>query len=425
MSRKQFLAELGQYLTFVSPEQRDEIVAYYDALLENAGPNGEARTLEEIGTPMKVAIALKRRLEANEPLIPEISDKIDTPYFVKCRRRGAKEEDNTNESEEKQDVALESTPAASEANEGTFPTEEESRSKAVVETEETTESEAAAEAEDATVSEAAAEAEDVTVSEAAVKAEDATVSEAAVEAEDAIVSEAAAESEDSAESEAAAEAEEVAEIEAAAETEDIAASKSMPEAKDEPKSEKSASAALKTSISLESTETSAKPPMTFGRFMTAVGIALASIVIVAFFAVITAIGGVIIASAVDIVISGFDPINYLSDRLMILGCGALIAAIGILLIWFAVWAAIRLIKSMVRSFNKTVPPEKNTLKTIWKVIWITVLVFVVIAVICGGVSLFMGGDPTILSDNEAFSGMLSKLGPTAFVNIFKNSGLFG
>lgn len=66
MSRQQFLAELTQYLTFVTPNERDKILAAFEEKFDDVGVEGEATLLMELGTPMSIAIALKRRKEAGE-----------------------------------------------------------------------------------------------------------------------------------------------------------------------------------------------------------------------------------------------------------------------------------------------------------------------------------------------------------------------
>ncbi|MDR0952434.1 MAG: hypothetical protein LBM18_05865 [Oscillospiraceae bacterium] len=70
MSRQQFLAELTQYLSFVTAAERTVIIAAFEEKLDDAGPEGETALMMELGTPMSIAIALKRRKEAGELIIP-------------------------------------------------------------------------------------------------------------------------------------------------------------------------------------------------------------------------------------------------------------------------------------------------------------------------------------------------------------------
>jgi len=68
MNRQQFLAELNQYLTFFSPEEKAKIISAYNERFDTAGPDCEATLLAELGTPMMTAIDLKRRVEAGEKI---------------------------------------------------------------------------------------------------------------------------------------------------------------------------------------------------------------------------------------------------------------------------------------------------------------------------------------------------------------------
>ena len=71
MSRHQFLAELTQYLTFVSCGEREQIIAAFNEKFDQVGPEGEAALIMEMGTPMSIAIALKRKKEAGELVLRE------------------------------------------------------------------------------------------------------------------------------------------------------------------------------------------------------------------------------------------------------------------------------------------------------------------------------------------------------------------
>lgn len=66
MNKPQFLAELNQYLTFFTPDERTAIMASYSQRFDEAGEAGEAALLAELRTPMRVAIDLKRRQEAGD-----------------------------------------------------------------------------------------------------------------------------------------------------------------------------------------------------------------------------------------------------------------------------------------------------------------------------------------------------------------------
>ena len=68
MNRKQFLAELNQYLTFATGEERQSIISYYDSIFSGTAPEDEAKLILELDTPMKAAISLRRRKDSGEDL---------------------------------------------------------------------------------------------------------------------------------------------------------------------------------------------------------------------------------------------------------------------------------------------------------------------------------------------------------------------
>ncbi|MGI5978136.1 MAG: HAAS signaling domain-containing protein [Oscillospiraceae bacterium] len=88
MNRPQFLAELNQYLTFFTPDERTAIMASYAQKFDDAGEEGEAALIAELRTPMRVAIDLKRRQEAGDDFsdifgaagrAPDYSVETETP----------------------------------------------------------------------------------------------------------------------------------------------------------------------------------------------------------------------------------------------------------------------------------------------------------------------------------------------------------
>ncbi|MEG1108444.1 MAG: DUF1700 domain-containing protein [Oscillospiraceae bacterium] len=75
MNKKLFLSELSHYLTFTSAYEREQIIEGYTSRFDAAGEEGEAALLSELGTPMMIAITLKRRREAGE----NICDIVEAP----------------------------------------------------------------------------------------------------------------------------------------------------------------------------------------------------------------------------------------------------------------------------------------------------------------------------------------------------------
>lgn len=59
MSKNEFLDQLFGLLSDISPEERDEALAYYREYIEDAGLENEEAILEELGTPEEVATEIK------------------------------------------------------------------------------------------------------------------------------------------------------------------------------------------------------------------------------------------------------------------------------------------------------------------------------------------------------------------------------
>jgi len=59
MTKDQFMKELARLLQDISPEEREEALAYYEGYFADAGPEAEAEVLRELGSPEKVAATIK------------------------------------------------------------------------------------------------------------------------------------------------------------------------------------------------------------------------------------------------------------------------------------------------------------------------------------------------------------------------------
>lgn len=62
MSKKEYLARLEKLLEGISPEERQAAMEYYMDYLEDAGPEGEQAAMEHLGTPERVAAAIRQGL---------------------------------------------------------------------------------------------------------------------------------------------------------------------------------------------------------------------------------------------------------------------------------------------------------------------------------------------------------------------------
>ncbi len=70
MNKNQFLTELNQYLTFLSPAERGEIISGYTAEFDSVPEEEEAALILSLGTPTKIAIDLKRQKESGVEFAP-------------------------------------------------------------------------------------------------------------------------------------------------------------------------------------------------------------------------------------------------------------------------------------------------------------------------------------------------------------------
>lgn len=59
MSKNEFLNQLFELLLDISPEDREEAIAYYREYIEDAGLENEEAILEELGTPQEIAAEIK------------------------------------------------------------------------------------------------------------------------------------------------------------------------------------------------------------------------------------------------------------------------------------------------------------------------------------------------------------------------------
>jgi len=257
MNRQQFLAELNQYLTFFSPEERVRVVSAYNEKFDSAGLENEFALIAELGTPMKTAIDLKRRMESGE--------KIALAADPEAREEAAPSEYNVETEPE------ETLNATSEAQEAV--------------------------AEDLPVASQEAASEELPVVPQETVAE--TVSEVPSEV-----------------------APEIPVYEA-------------------PQKEK-------PSEYYEENKTSRK--ISVGGI---IGATLLSIVIVAVCLVVAAVGVIFLVGMSYLLLTGLKNLLYITDALLLFGGGLVCAGLGLLIIWFAVWAAISLISKLFRSAIRT------------------------------------------------------------------------
>ena len=79
MNRIVFLTDLRKLLTFMTEEERENTIRYYEGLLDDAGPEKEEELLREFGTPTKAAVTLFREYGKNHSTLdPRTPDGAET-----------------------------------------------------------------------------------------------------------------------------------------------------------------------------------------------------------------------------------------------------------------------------------------------------------------------------------------------------------
>ena len=78
MNQEKFLRELEHLLSDISQVEREEAMDYYRCYFEDAGAENEARVLQELGSPKKVADTIKEGLRENS----EAGEYTETGYHV-------------------------------------------------------------------------------------------------------------------------------------------------------------------------------------------------------------------------------------------------------------------------------------------------------------------------------------------------------
>lgn len=63
MSKLEFMSELESLLQDISLEEREAAIKYYEDYFEDAGPENEARIIEELGTPTRIAAIIQKDIE--------------------------------------------------------------------------------------------------------------------------------------------------------------------------------------------------------------------------------------------------------------------------------------------------------------------------------------------------------------------------
>ena len=289
MNRQQFLAELSQYLTFFSPEEKAKIISAYNEKFNSAGSENEAAVLAELGTPMMTAIDLKRRVEAGEQI-----------SFAP--------ENNINQTESPSEEGSDAEELAPEPDEQSSDESSGEAHEAVIE--ETPSVESTEDVPEAVVEEDPSEESSEEAPEAV--AEEAPPAESPIETTEAVIEEAPV----------TLSPEEIPE----APYEHPLAPPSPREENAEPEKPRRKVSAVKL-----------------------IGASLLSIVITAFFLAVAAVGVVLLVAMSYLLLAGLKNLVYVTDCLLLFGGGLVCAGLGLLIVWFAVWSAGSMISSLFRN----------------------------------------------------------------------------
>lgn len=346
MSRQQFIAELTQYLTFVTPREKEYIVSALSARFDEAGPQGEASLLMELGTPMSIAIALKRRKESGESICP------DAPQETPAPQQAAPVPDAP-----VPEAPLEESPQAEAPEETPVPREPVIDVPAV-------EPPPPPSAEETLVKELLAEGE--------------------VVIEEVIVEEIRAEDPGA----------------------DRLSTEPTPDA---PETEDEMIPAISSSGAAHVLEPVAPPPAKKLSPAGAVGASLLSILIALVTLAMAAVGGYCAYAGFTIIMAGLSTMSVITDALWLFAVGFGLTALGMLILWFAIWAAISLIHRLFKGKALAGSGFKAGMKKGWKTVWIIFIVLLVIGIGCGAVSYFTGGYIDLAFANEAAVSAVDRL----------------
>ena len=386
INRQQYMNELSRLLTFMFKEDRSEIIKQYNDMLDNA--EDEDAMLESFGSPTKLAVTISRSYQRNEmklstkadskdgtstetikvkPVIPEAQPETPTKampemsaeepgdayidVIEEIRREMAaeegieykpiffKEEPKPVVEEPAEEQPVEEEEAEEEAAEEEAPAEAEAPVEEPAEAEET--EEPAEEAEEAPAEENA-EAEEETpaeTEEAAEEAEEPSEETPAEEAEEPAEAEETEEKSEETEEEDAPAEEEEAPAEEKLEVQELV----LPDANaifDELD-------AIKTPETVTEKKTRVFLLILYLLISIPVGIAAAAVML-ALELVILAVSIVVIKAGFELLRFTFSGMTVFADVIVCLGVTLGVLAIGLLLLWLAVWLIIVSIPALVR-----------------------------------------------------------------------------
>lgn len=363
MNRQLFLAELTQYLTFLSPREKEFIISVLSAKFDEVGTKGEPELLMELGTPMSIAISLKRRKEAGEALCPEsfaggtgVVIPENGPELVKPVPPPVH-------------PGIMGVPTAEAEKRPKRPTAQEALVKELLDEEQQG------------VDEVENRADIILESDS--KAQAAEAGPSAEQAHDGAAGE---------QGEYVEYAEEYSEEDG-----------------------------YIPGMTSEGTARIIEAPVPVKRKgLTPAGIvgaSLLSIVVAAVMAAVAAVGAVLSYFGLNILMAGLSTLSTLNDALWMFAVGFGLLALGIFFLWLGIWAAVCIIHRLFCGKALAGTAFKRNIGTFTRTALILALVFLLVGVGCGAGSYFSGGYIDKAFENPAAVKVLEKLftGPLSFV----------
>lgn len=364
MKRKQFFAELNQYLSFLSPEDTAEILDIYNKMFDDAGEEGEEALMISLGTPMMITINLKRRLESGKPLMPgmkykkEIENDVDKPI--------------TNSDTPS---VVKTTPASNfegKAEETVKPTQD----KPLV--------------------------DDKHPEETGSKDK-----ETEVNSQPNVIPESNNDTEKPPESE----------------TEDIKFPKD-----DEEYTENTDPISDVEALFGKNAEQYDQPRVqddvrekSTGKI---IALSFISIVVAAVFLITASVGGIMIFALQQCIVAvSTGTISNINDILMLLGGGIVIGGVGLFLVWISIWAAIHIIAKMFANALGRDYEDGVVLRKIWSIVAIISIALVVLGIIACAISLLSDGNVDRLRLNESADFVFRRFSTDNLITSFKT--IFG
>ncbi|MBR4057147.1 MAG: hypothetical protein IKK00_03305 [Oscillospiraceae bacterium] len=326
MNRNMFLTDLGKLLSFMTEEERARTLREYERRLEEAGPEGEQLLLAEYGSATKVAVEIFRAYKLGEPVFPAGEDEAEAAPEDEF-------EDGTETLCDAEEEVEAEVPVEVEA-------ETETGAEAEVESEVEAETEVEVEAEPEIEAEAEPESETEVEAEVAEEAEEEAPVEAEVEAEPEIEVEPVAEAvpEVAVKADAAPEREPVF-VELPPPPEFL-----IPKAAPEPDTELMEYRIPGWAVALV---------MLFTCWLWIPLIVVQYALAIVLFAVFLALALVCVAGCGGLVISAIWAFDKIPDALLMIGAAAILLAIGLVLLWFAIWLLIVLLRLITAGIRGT------------------------------------------------------------------------